>query len=254
MQEKVLGLAMVLDFLGFIIDTTSMEIRLPDMKLSRIKQLIYSWRSKKSCTKRTLLSLIGNLQHASSVVRPGRTFLCRMIDRQVHMDGHLRLNAEFRADLRWWATFLDMWNGVSVISALCRRPINARLFTDVSGSWGCGAYFGSKWFALSWSSCPAWAEVHISVQELLPIVVSCAIWGSDMAGCHIRCLCDNAAVVVMINKHTSKHPMAMHLLRCLFFIGAQSNITLSAEHIAGVSNEAADALSRNNLPAFFLCF
>ena len=255
MQEKVLGPATVLDFLGFIIDTTSMEIRLPDEKLSRIKQMIYSWRSKKSCTKRTLLSLIGNLQHASSVVRPGRTFLRRMIDlskRQVHMDGHLRLNAEFRADLRWWATFLDTWNGVSVISALCRCPIDARLVTDASGSWGCGAYFGSKWFALSWSSCPAWAEVHISVQELLPIVVSCAIWGSDMTGRHIRCLCDNAAVVVMINKHTSKHPMAMHLLRCLFFICARSNITLSAEHIAGISNEAADALSRNNLPAFFL--
>ena len=255
MQEKVLGPATVIDFLGFIIDTVSMEIRLPAEKLSRIKQMIHSWRSKKSCTKRALLSLIGNLQHASSVVKPGRTFLRRMIDlskHQVHMDGHLRLNAEFRADLQWWATFLDMWNGVSVISALCRRPIDARLISDASGSWGCGAYFGSKWFALAWSSCPAWAEVHISVQELLPIVVSCAIWGSDMTGDHIRCLCDNAAVVVMINKHTSKHPVAMHLLRCLFFICARFNITLTAEHIAGIINEAADALLRNNLPAFFL--
>ena len=255
MQEKVLGPATVLDFLGFIIDTVSMEIRLPAEKLSRIRQTILSWRTKKSCTKRHLLSLIGNLQHASSVVKPGRTFLRRMIDlskRQVHMDGHLRLNAEFRADIQWWATFLDAWNGVSVISTLCRRPIDARLVSDASGSWGCGAYLGNKWFALPWSSCPSWAEVNISVQELLPIVVSCAIWGSDMTGRHIRCLCDNAAVVVMINKHTSKHPTAMHLLRCLFFICARSNITLSAEHIAGVTNEAADALSRNNLSAFFL--
>ena len=59
--------------------------------------------------------------------------------------------------------------------------------------------------------------MHISEQELLPIV-SCAIWGSALAGCHIRCLCDNAAIVVMINKHTSKRPVAMHLLRYLFFI------------------------------------
>ena len=159
------------------------------------------------------------------------------------MDGHLRLNTEFHADLQWWATFLDSWNGVSVISALCRRPIDARLVSDASGSWGCGAYFGNKWFTLDWSSCSSWAEVHISVQELLPIVISCAIWGSKMAGCHIRCLCDNAAVVVMINKHTSKNPAAMHLLRCLFFI--------SAEHIAGLRNEAADAQSRNNLSTFF---
>ena len=41
MQEKVLGPATELDFLVFIIDT---EIRLPDEKLSHIKQLIYSCR------------------------------------------------------------------------------------------------------------------------------------------------------------------------------------------------------------------
>ena len=162
-----------------------------------------------------------------------------MIDlskRQVHLNGHLRLNTEFRADLQWWATFLDLWNGVAIITALCRRPIDAKLVSNASGSWGCGAYFGNKWFALSWSSCPSWAEVHISVQELLPIIVSCAVWGSEMAGCHIRSLCDNAAVVVMINKHTSKNPIAMHLLRCLFFICARFNITLSAEHVAGIRN------------------
>ena len=72
-----------------------------------------------------------------------------------------------------------------------------------------------------------------------------------MAGDHICCLCDNAAMVVMINKHTSKHSVAMHLFRCLF-ICARFNITLTAEHIAGITNEEADALSRNNLPAFFL--
>ena len=55
MQEKVLGPATVIDFLGLIIDTISMKIRLPE-KLSSIKQMIHSWRSKKSCTKRTLLS------------------------------------------------------------------------------------------------------------------------------------------------------------------------------------------------------
>ena len=93
----------------------------------------------------------------------------------------------------------------------------------------------------------------------LPIAVSCTIiWGSDhdTAGCHIRCLCDNVTVIVMINKHTSKHPMAMHLLRCLFFTCARSNIALPAENIAGVTNEAADVLSTSFLPdgSFYMYF
>ena len=213
--------------------------------------MIQSWRLRKSCSKLELLSLIDNLQHASSVVKPGRTFLRHMIDLSKHQVHMLRLNTEFRADLQWWATFLNSWNGVSIISALCRCPIEAKLGSDASGSWGCGAYFGNNRFALPWSSCPLWVEVHISVKELLPIVISCAIWGGEMAGSHIRCLCDNAAVVVMINRYTSKNPLAMYLLRCLFFICARFNITLSSEHLAGIRNEAADALSRNNLSAFF---
>lgn len=67
---------------------------------------------------------------------------------------------------------------------------------------------------------------------------------------HIRCFCNNAAVIVMMNKHTSTHLVAMHLLRCLFFICARFNITLSVEHTAGIKHDTADALSRNNLSSF----
>ena len=93
--------------------------------------------------------------------------------------------------------------------------------------------------------------MHISVRELIPFVISCAIWGSEMPGCHIRCLCDNAAVVFMISKHTSKNPAAMHLLRWLFFVCAGFNIALPTEHVPGLRSKAADALSRNNLSTFF---
>ena len=252
MAEKVVAPTTVIDFLGVVIDTTRMEIRLPEEKLVRLKAMINLWQSRKSCTKRKLLSHIGNLQHASTVVKPGRTFLRRMIDlskRQIHLDSYLRLNMEFRADLNWWASFLSTWNGVSVVAALCRRPIDAKLTSDASGSWGCGAFFNQRWFNLSWDSCPSWTNVHISIKELLPIVISCAIWGREMSGSHIRC-CDNAAVVVMVNKHTSSQPLAMHLLRCLFFICAKFNITLSAEHLAGCKNTAADALSRGRVESF----
>ena len=54
-----------------MIDTLKGELRLPQEKLRR--------SGRKSCTKRELLSLIGHLQHACCVVRPGRSFLRRMI-------------------------------------------------------------------------------------------------------------------------------------------------------------------------------
>ena len=144
---------------------------LPEEKLWRIRRTLHAWRDRRSCSKRELLSRIGTLQHASTVVKPGRTLLRRMIDlskRQVHLDSHLRLNVDFRADLQWWATFIETWNGVSILSALCKRPIDVKVVSDASGSWGCGAYFRDKWFSLPWSLCPSWADIHISVKELLP--------------------------------------------------------------------------------------
>ena len=253
MSEKVFGPSTSLEFLGFLVDSIAMEIRLPEAKLHQLKHILQSWVSRKSCSKRELLSLIGSLQHASAVVKPGRGFLRRMIDlskRSMHLDAVLRLNAEFRADLHWWATFIESWNGISIMSALCCRPVDAWLTSDASGSWGCGAYFRRRWFNLSWEACPAWTGSHIAVKELLPIVISCAIWGQQMSFLHIRCRCDNAAVVSMLNKHTSQHPVAMHLLRCLFFICAKFSISLTAEHLSGRLNGAADALSRGNVASF----
>ena len=44
-----------------------------------LKHLLAQWLNKRACTKRELQSLVGKLQHASSVVRRGRTFLRRFL-------------------------------------------------------------------------------------------------------------------------------------------------------------------------------
>jgi hypothetical protein len=67
-EEKVYGPSTLLEFLGFVIDTIS---RLPEEKLHHLTSLPCAWVSRKSCSKRELLSLIGSLQQASAVVKPG---------------------------------------------------------------------------------------------------------------------------------------------------------------------------------------
>ena len=94
--------------------------------------------------------------------------------------------------------------------------------------------------------------MHITVKELLPVVISCALWGHRWAGESVLAYTDNAAVVAIVNSGRSKDKLAMHLMRCLFFFMARGEYTLKATHIAGKSNVAADALSRNRLPLFRL--
>ena len=65
-KSKVEGATTILTFPGILWDTVAMELRLPEDKLRRLKVLIQQWKTKKSCTKRDLLSLIGQLQQGGA--------------------------------------------------------------------------------------------------------------------------------------------------------------------------------------------
>ena len=49
------------------------------------------------------------------------------------------------------------------------------------------------------------------------IVVALALWGEVWTGRAVKCRCDNAAVVAIVNSGTSRCERAMHLLRSAFF-------------------------------------
>lgn len=71
-----------------------------------------------ACTRQELKSLLGHLSHAATVIPQGQTFLRQLfallsLNRAPHH--YLRLNAGARADLIWWQTFLQDWNGTSFI-------------------------------------------------------------------------------------------------------------------------------------------
>ena len=251
-KHKVEGPSTCLSFLGIELDTQALQLRLPPEKLSRLQSLIKTWQGKKACLKRDLLSLIGQLQHACRVVKPGRTFLRRMIFLSTtvkELHHHIRLNKSFQSDLEWWAIFLPRWNGVGMMSSICRRPHSVLITSDASGGWGCGAYSSANlWFQAQWPEC--WSSVHITAKELVPIVVACALWGDQWRGATVLCRCDNAAVVSIVNSGSSKDALVMHLMRSLFFIAAVNGISLYAQHIPGKHNNAADALSRNHISLF----
>ena len=87
-------------------------------------------------------------------------------------------------------------------------------------------------------------------KELVPIVLSCAVWGPLLSGTRVEFRCDNSSVVDSVNKGSSKEPTVMHLLRCLWFFSAYFNIKITASHIPGTLNTAADKLSRNRSQEF----
>ena len=68
---KVEGPSTTLTFLGIKIDTVSMELRLPQSKLARLKSTLAEWCNKKSASKHDLQVVIGLLCDAAQGSLPG---------------------------------------------------------------------------------------------------------------------------------------------------------------------------------------
>ena len=160
----------------------------------------------------------------------------------------MRLNVAARSDIQWWYQFAANWNGVSMLLEQRRLNPDVVITSDASGNWGCGAYCRDSWFQLQWDETTK--QRHITIKELIPIVLAAAVWGKSWVGKSVRIRSDNAPVVAVINSGSSKDHKVMHLMRSLVFISAKFNFITSATHLPGAHNQLADALSRNDASYF----
>ena len=168
-----------------------MTLSLPEAKVVQLQERLLDWTSRRSASKHQLQELLGHLNHAAAVVRPGCAFLRATIEtmkrpRSLHQ--YTRLDTQTKAEFTWWRLFVHSWNGVSILPALAPTR---KIICDASGSWGCGAFQqqSGEWLQLPWPE--TWARMNIAVKELLPIVLAATVWGHNWAGHHILFLSDN---------------------------------------------------------------
>ena len=120
--------------------------------------------------------------------------------------------------------------------------VDLEVASDAAGSLGFGAYFQGFWFAGSWAV--SQQQHCIAYKELFLVVVAAHVWGAQWCKKHVLFRSDNEAVVHMLNSRTLKIPYLMQLLRNLLLSAVRYSFSFSAQHIPGVFNQVADALSR----------
>ena len=248
--DKVLGPSTSIVYLGIEIDSSAMTIRLPQDKFEELSASLQLWISRSKCTKRELLSLIGVLSFACKVVKPGRMFLRRLIDLSttVHsLNHHIYLNAEARADIKWWIDFLPSWNGSAIIQSPPQTSYSLTLFTDASFL-GFGATFQSEWFSVPWP--PEFLDFDINFRELFAIVAAVMTWGHRWHHQQILFYTDNLTITHIWRFGSCKNKDLMRLVRHMFLFTAKRNINVLMQHIPGQSNVIADCLSRLQVQKF----
>ena len=261
-----------LTFLGLELDVDTQELvaRLPASRLKELELLMVEWQSKTRASVQQLQSLCGLLNFACAVVRPGRFYLRRIIAHTARIQAVQReqgvsarqghhaqwpLSAAVQEDVAWWQQFLPHWNGVSLLYQLeWEQAEQLELFTDAcNGGYGC--LFRTHWMAGVWSAAELRAahrkkRMSMPFLELRALVIAVATWGSQWAGRKIVFRCDCMPVVLALARGASLRADMMHQLRELAVVAYREGFDFRIEHIAGVANVAADALSRDDMLQF----
>ena len=251
-HEKTEYATTCITFMGLELDSAHMEARLPQDKLSKLRNLLNEVSRKRKIRLKELQSLLGLLNFCCKVVVPGRCFLRRLYDLTksvTHPNHRITLNKESRKDIQAWQLFVEHFNGRNILQE--QRWVTSEalhFFTDASGAIGYGALFNKRWFNGIWPS--DWLGFSIAWKELFPIVLALEIWGSALKNSCITLHTDNVSVVYILNRQTSKDQHIMHLVRRFVLCCMKHNLLVKMVHVPGKQNTLADLVSRSKVSKF----
>lgn len=154
-----------------------------------------------------------------------------------------------KADLQWWQSFLDDWDGLKLLRNLNDRP-TWHVWTDASETYGMGGYI------LKQPGLPPSPEDVFSIRvptrhrrkdiqfkEIKAVHHAMQLWQDRLRGSKLILYCDNDACIHGLQKTSIRGP-AMGPLRDIAMLLATHNVHLVPIWIPIKANFLADNLSR----------
>lgn len=264
-------------YLGIDFDSEKMQLHVPPDKLDKLIHEIDYFQEKTRATCRQLQRLCGILSYCSRVIRGGRIFSHRVVSllKNIGTRKRIHLTPCFKADLLWWRSFCNIFNGSASIVKY-NFGEGPTITTDSSLA-GYGLYISagmySDWQA-GWfetDSVPGdtaglnpdhehWKNVrkplvvprddNINLLELIPVWLSVVRFAPRFRDCHIVLQTDNTQVISMVNCGKSSNISCMCLIREIFWLCILYNVYLTARYVPGCNNYVADSLSRITSSSF----
>jgi hypothetical protein len=249
--------------LGYLLDTNTFEISIPDEKLQKIRNTITEALQKDSMTLREIQVIAGLLSWASPAVQLGWVF-CKRLWRfetqfaPYHTQKRLSIPLEVADDLRWWHESIATFNGIRFFDDPSRTPFH--LFTDACKKGMGGFYYeqGSpEWesniakisilnsFSIPVIDADEKATFDINIYEVRAVRLALEQWGPQWRHQRLVIFTDNNATFRGIQKGYLDSS-ANNDLRRLLCLAVEYDIELQPHWLAGTSNQLADALSRSD--------
>ena len=233
-----------IEFLGFVIDSQNMTLKLSEEKSSKIKDKIGKILLSKEPTIRDLASVIGSIVAAFPAVPYGKlhyraieALKTEQLTRACgKFDTKISLNVEVTKELNWWLDSIEQ-----SFQSLIIPDIDLTIHTDAS-LLGWGATDGLTPIGGPWKT----DEIqHINVLELQAIYYALLSYCKNKKFQHIRIMSDNSTAVAYINNMGGiKSKTCDSLAKDIWSFAIDLGCWLSSAHIPGIDNTTADLKSR----------
>lgn len=247
-KKSVLIPSNYIKYLGFLYDSLSMTISLPEDKVFKIKNLLKKYSTLKTCTIREFAKFLGTLCSICPAVKYGWVYT-KGFEREKFLalkraggnfNARMEVPSNLKYDFGWWI------KNISKASNMIKKDCyQIEIFSDASKT-GWGGYSNGERTHGFWLESDK--NYHINYLELKALFFVLKHFANNMSNCNILCRVDNTTAMAYINKMGSiQHPLLNQLSRAIWQWCEFRNIYLLASYIKSEDNVEADAESRVKL-------
>ena len=242
-EKSVLTPSQSIEYLGYTINTSGRHpvIKAEKKKIVRLKKQIKTLLKKGKASARVIAKTTGLCISVAWVVTPGKLFLrhlFRLLASRSHWNDVLYLNSLCRNELNWWLEKVDEFNYKEIKPEI----IEEQLITDAS-SFAWGAKLGDLEAKGDWNQRVSGQSSNY--RELLAILLALSAFKDKLEGKCIQILTDNVTAAAYINHKGGPSVELTEIAVSIWAIATEYSISMTSKHIAGVSNQEADRLSRS---------
>ena len=238
-----------IEFLGFLVNSRSMTLSLPEPKVLKIRKECRHMRNQSHVTGRQLAHLIGLLTSCLQAILQAplhyralqRLRNQALVQGGISYDRKTPMSKDAQQDLLWW---------IQRLSSRMARPIRSPLpdmvlETDASTKgWGAnypkeGTSTGGHWSVKE-------ATHHINWLELKGAFLALQCFARNLNKIHILLMMDSQVAITYVNKKGGTRSRALcDLALKLWDWCIKRSITVEARHLPGRLNTTADYESRH---------
>ena len=234
-------------YLGFIINSRTMTIRLTDEKKESLRDLGVQLIAEPHPTIRRVASIIGKITASFPGVKAGPLHyrylegdkMLALRKNKGHYDKKMELSFHAIRELSWWRDHV-----ITSCHHIRLRNPTVTLTTDASET-GWGATLGHKRAHGGWKHHET--RDHINLLELRAVLIGLQVHTPQITDAHILVLCDNTTAVCTINKMgTSKSWECNNIVWDIWDYILVHDNWITASYIPGKENIEADEESRKD--------